>query len=584
VVFVPADSDPVDACRARAAAADRNQPLHIGADAELSVALQGAFVLPQADLVRVRGVTTADGVYLRLLAETLRARGARLVVNPDPLAAAPGVVAELLLAGAVLESEGPLPESWKHAAGTLRGQPDLVDQAAPSVLVLHEPGTTPIEELDSLRATLDGLQIPFAFVQGSSPAALRERLQGNLALVVPQTTTPWAAEVIRDFSDRTRVVRAADLSSSGLGEGESSLLDFRVDVSGEGLRRVARFRAPGRGLLVHHLISDARFGGGFLEVRGFERGKAVVGCRAELIEPFRGKTRPIGCEPSDGRFEVSVPGFKHWGVVTVQLLPGPPARETTEVVRVTSAATAGTTEGLHRWPELTLLVPEWPAGSVTLAFPEEIKSEDGPLDYAVSPLVPEYTAIEGGVRFEAVNENARVTGVILSEPDGLRATLVVTNLTDSVLREVEALICLKVDPPLPFPHSGHARTFVPQGDEMISLEEVPGEYGSPAYIDLPRFTHPLTALESVDGEWVVGNAWEGSSIVGGNAGTGVCVHSKPRFGNLAPGQAVERKGRIWVGRGSADDLLAAYLADPLEAEPHTIAASAWTRPCGKRRE
>ncbi len=576
LVFVPATTSAADACGARVFASDRNEAFHIGVDATLAEALAGSPLLDQADAVRVRDVSPQARDGLRVLAESLRVRDARLVVAPEPFADAPGVLAELLVGGAMLELDVAPTKEVEAALRVLRDRPELVDRPGVKTGVLWAPGSVPPSEVLAAVEALDGLRVPFRFVLGGDRDRLTAAVEVLTSVVVPSPPDGSSASVLAEFELGGSLYTPAEVADGGLDRLLTSELDTRVAIEVDGLRRTARFLAPGDGLLIHHLLADARFAGGRLEVAQFDAG-AAIGCRAQLIEPFAGTSRSIGCAPSDHRFAVTVPAFDHWGIVTVQLVGAHASRFDTEVVRI-----VGGVEGERdRWTELTLEAPQWPAGVIHLGFPEEIRSDEGPVDHGLSPLVPTWTPIEGGYRYEAVNERVRVSGSLLSEPDGLRTSMSVTNTGSFALKRVSALICLEVDPPLPFPTSGHGRTFVPVGDGMVPLDATILDSGDPLYIERERFSHPLTVVESVDRRWVMGNAFEGSSVVGGNAAEGVCAHSRPAFGDLEPGQTVERTGRLWIGRGTADDVLARYLEDPLEPEPRRVEPVPWRRPCAE---
>lgn len=576
LVFVPSATAAAEACGARVAASGRNEALHVGVDATLAEALAESELLDLARAVRVRGVGPDDRPRLRLLADSLRARGARLVVAPEPFAEAPEVLAELLLGGAVLELDVAPTKEVEAALRVLRDRPELVDRVASELGVLWSAGHITPDDFDATASALDRLGAPFRVVLGGDRHRLRGAVEKLTTVVVPAPADDSSDAVLREFGGRGNVWSPADLTAGALDRLLDDVLDARVTLEGGAAVRVARFTAPGEGLLIHHLLADGRFEGGRLELAQFESG-AAIGCRAELIEPFAGRTHSIGCAPVGERFEVAVPAFAHWGIVTVRLVGAHPVRADSKVVRIVG----GTSPGRERWAELTLEAPQWPAGAIHLGFPEEIRSVQGPVDFGVSPLIPTWTEIDGGFRYEASNERVTVSGALLSEADGLRTSMTITNSGTAPLERVEALICLDVEPPLPFPSSGHGRTFVPVGEELVRLDTTIVDSGDPLYIERDLFSHPLTVLESVDRRWVLGNAFEGSEVVGGNAATGVCVHSRPRFGDLAPGDSVERKGRLWVGRGTADDVLASYLADPLEEAPRRVDPVPWRRPCSE---
>ncbi len=582
VVFVPAAEaagDPEALCAARVAASHRDAPFHLGVDATLDSipwpvlradAPEAKWRPGHATLLRLRGVTAADAPALRLIAELLRSDGGRLVIDAGLFAGAPDALAELIVAGVVLELGAEPDEDLERALRLLRRDAGLVGEPRPAVALVVDPERTPLPDLVAARARLDSLRVPPDVVVPSWPNVLRERLDRAPLVAFGGGLSPTGRAVVDELAAARTVLDVAALEP-----GSAAAAAFGIDLDVAGVRAVRRFEDPGTGRLVHHLFAPGAAEAGTLRADAFRDGD-FAGCRAALLEPFAGTSRTLACVAGEGGFEVRTGAFRSWGVVTIEGVPPHPRRVAgREVVGVV----AGTSADSDRWTELTLEAPEWPAGSIALGFPEWLRSEAGPLDQFGGPLVPAYEPIEGGVGFVASNELVRVTGTLLGRPDGLDATLAVTNVGAETLPGVEALICLETDPARPFPESGHARTFVARGDGMVPLRE-PVDSGDPLYVETDRVTHPLTVLTSADERWVLANAFAGSTGSGGNAlGPGVCVHSRPRFGDVAPGATVERRGRLWIGRGTADEVLADYLEVPLEPTPRAVEPSRWRRPC-----
>jgi hypothetical protein len=67
--------------------------------------------------------------------------------------------------------------------------------------------------------------------------------------------------------------------------------------------------------------------------------------------------------------------------------------------------------------------------------------------------------------------------------------------------------------------------------------------------DNKRFSSPLAAVGSADGQqWII-TAWERCHNAWGNAPC-PCLHSDPKFPDLAPGEHAQIKGWLWFYEGA----------------------------------
>ena len=84
----------------------------------------------------------------------------------------------------------------------------------------------------------------------------------------------------------------------------------------------------------------------------------------------------------------------------------------------------------------------------------------------------------------------------------------------------------------------------PQGYERQIERNCEGMWGrSHARIDAPA----ILGMISVDGSKAYVLGYQGSASGLANAGGNHCLHSRPEFGDLAPGQSVTRKGHLLFG-------------------------------------
>jgi hypothetical protein len=77
----------------------------------------------------------------------------------------------------------------------------------------------------------------------------------------------------------------------------------------------------------------------------------------------------------------------------------------------------------------------------------------------------------------------------------------------------------------------------------------------------------LSAKTSFDGKWALGLAVDRAQSLSFNFQEAVsCIHSNPSWGLLAPGEEATAHGRVYLIRGSLDDLYERYLQDFEQAE------------------
>jgi hypothetical protein len=530
------------------------------------------------DLVFLEGAHQLRPEELRTGTRVIRSLGNRPVVAASVFDGRTEEAISFLVDGGVLS--GVLAEETRRAVAFLRSRADLVDRPAATVGLLVEPGTTPLDSAARAVSHLEGLFIPFDVVPAgpASPhagASLQERAERfGTVVTLDGGYSPAVREAIQALPKSVVVVRVEELSSDGAFRAGSASVPAAT-WSGTGSPvRIEPFIAPDRNSQGLHLIARRRVDGGSVLVPVWREGD-FDSCRATWHEPLAARSSALPCRMRADRkgLEFALPPFDRWAVLEVGLgSPAPALVDPGDRVTVEPGNPS-------QWSELVLAPPAWPDGSVaTLAFPEFFDATGAP-DGVWDGLRPSYSRLsETVLGLVARTDRVEVTGALEELVDGVRMKMQIRNLSGEPLRDVSALICLSTWPSGQFPSSGHRRTFYPGRDGLISLDRLPIDDGDPLYVESRRFSHPLTVLESVERDLVLGHAFEASSIVGGNGGTGVCVHSRPEFGDIAPGEAVQRRGRLWLRTGVAGDILADYLAEPLEEQPRAWEASSSVRP------
>ncbi len=571
-------------CNMRVFAADEGVLSNLAVALPSTAPLLAARLFDVADLIVLRDAGPLEPVALEALSALLRSRGARIALAPS-LLAAPGAFEAALVSGATLWLDGSgLSPEQAAAARWLRAHPERLHlgTARTAVALLRAQGAPLSEEqwrdalraVGELRASSVELRLldlrPSAF---AVPRELNDRLArfDQLVLTSPSSWTPnelallakTGSEVTNAAFEPLSPARAA--APPRPGGARRAWLPKGVSVRGAEPGSWRRFVDPSSNSVLYH-----RVGGGeaSLELPPF-RSASPGACSVALEHPALGTTEPLVCTAGpEGLATVTVPADPGWQVVRHGVESGAIQHGSTPIqIRPPAGATG--------FSEVQLLVPGWPEGeTLSLSFPEML---GGGVAGLWDQLEPTYKLDSGDERMsvEASNEQVRVRGALVGRPGSVEVELSLTNLGPSPLPDVFALLCLSTAPSAPFAESGHERTWFVDDLGLRSLDELSPDSGSPLYVEASRFALPITLHTALDGGTTLGHAFEASDVVGGNAGSnGVCIHSRPQFGTLAPGQTVTRRGRLWVGGSTPEEILASYRAAPLEPQERALGSSA----------
>ena len=273
---------------------------------------------------------------------------------------------------------------------------------------------------------------------------------------------------------------------------------------------------------------------------------------------------PEGVELSYGwlgdsaELEVQLPAMPVWSVLSVR----PRLAEVDEhhpPITIDAPALDLTSDD-RETRQVSFSVPAWYSGSrkLTLRAPEDVISGSGIAGLGEN-LRAVWTRAEDGSKasFSARNEHISLLVELVVKDDFIDVSTRIQNIGAEPIERVEAMFCLDPGDIHLFPDSGLDRNYLMRDGETLSLGSERHGSGTPNFSEGKAFDVPMTVLESVDDRWALGHAFEQSEILGANgSGGGVCIHTRPRFGDLAVGVGATRRGRLYLARGSAEELFA----------------------------
>lgn len=351
--------------------------------------------------------------------------------------------------------------------------------------------------------------------------------------------------------------------------------------------------SPETGSVTQHLVDlGALRGEGPLRLDGDLRLEMPIhaaqhfrACAATLHLPDRGESHVGRCETEAGSPSTwaTFPGrteLPAWSIVEVRLSDEDRSQEYgVQPIRIQGATGAWTA------PTVAFEVPFLDAEQVlSVSLPEFLRVDDPPADFDGNIEAWQTTAVVAADRqsgsFRAESEGWGFRADVRTGSNRVDLTLWVENRSDRPLKGVEALLCASSRGASPFPESGHGRTWVETSSGRQSLDELPVDGGDPLYLYRDDLAAPAIMMESVDQSWVFAHAFDRSAAAGGNGSSnGVCLHSRPVFGDLAPGASAMLSGMLFLGR--AGDLQVPEGWSPSHPGP-AMAADTPRMPCASR--
>jgi hypothetical protein len=222
-------------------------------------------------------------------------------------------------------------------------------------------------------------------------------------------------------------------------------------------------------------------------------------------------------------------------------------------------------------------VPYFPQGRFSTNLPEQAGAAGVPLGWAAEnegihwQKKPDGTC--GYVCVFTGKAEMRVT--LAPKLDCVDFTIAIRNLTDEPFRGVHTNTCFNVHASPYFENPERTRSFVwtdAGATPMLQMPIAPrsgepmhGGWGV-ATADQPApkggslVRHPMIAIASRDGQWIIAQAYAEGTSVATNAHYS-CLHSRPRWPDVPPGEERAVTGKYYFIQGGPDDLFRRWKAD-----------------------
>jgi len=280
--------------------------------------------------------------------------------------------------------------------------------------------------------------------------------------------------------------------------------------------------------------------------------------------------------PESSELEVQLPALETWSVLSVRPRLVQIAEHEQPITIEEPAFDPGSEDRESR--QVSFNVPAWDGGrrKLTLRAPEDVISGSAIAGLGENLRAEWRRAGDGSqATLTARNEYISVQVEVEVVGDVIDVSTRIQNLGAKPLQRVEAMYCLDPGDLHLFPDSGLDRNYLVRDGVATSLGSERHGSGTPNFSEGTAFDLPMTVLESVDDRWSLGHAFEQTEILGANgSGGGVCIHTRPRFGDLAVGGGATRRGRIYLARGRAEQIFARLRSE----QPFPMAAPSASEP------
>ncbi len=225
----------------------------------------------------------------------------------------------------------------------------------------------------------------------------------------------------------------------------------------------------------------------------------------------------------------------------------------------------------------TIEVPYFPVGSFGLNFPEQIGAAGMPLGWSAKHEGIRWRDnADGSCEYTCVfTGQAELRARLVPHADCVDFVLALRNLTDKPMKGVHSNTCFNPHGSPYFRNVERTRSFVwtdagptcmlrmpiaPKSGEPLHGGWAVAKAGEPAPEGGSKVRLPLVFLRSRDGRWVIAQAYAEGTTIGTNAHYS-CLHSRPRWPDVPPGEERSVTGKVYFLRGGPDELLARWKAD-----------------------
>jgi len=222
-------------------------------------------------------------------------------------------------------------------------------------------------------------------------------------------------------------------------------------------------------------------------------------------------------------------------------------------------------------------VPYLPDGGFSLFVPEGAGARDVPLAWSAKHEGRKWEKkADGSCAYQCTFPGkARMQVTLVPHLDSVDFTIAIENLTDKPFVGVGTNTCFNVQQSAYFEDPERDRSFVWTDDGHTCLVEMPispssGEplhggwqvavAGQAAPKGGPLVRYPFIGIRSRDGQWVIAQAYGEGTSVATNAHYS-CLHTRPRWPDIPPGQQRSMTGKLYFIRGGPEDLLKRWQTD-----------------------
>ena len=223
-------------------------------------------------------------------------------------------------------------------------------------------------------------------------------------------------------------------------------------------------------------------------------------------------------------------------------------------------------------------MPYLPDGHFSLFVPEGAGAAGLPLAWAAKHKGVRWTRKpDGSCQYLCTFTNGKATMRVTLVPhaDCVDFTIAIRNLTDRLFTGVHSNTCLNVHASAYFDDPERVRSYVWTDDGATCLLQMPigpksgeplhGGWGvAPAGKPAPKggsaVRHAFIFTRSRDRQWVLAQAYAEGTSVATNAHYS-CLHSRPRWPDIPPGEERAVTGKLYFIKGGPDDLLERWKAD-----------------------
>jgi hypothetical protein len=172
-------------------------------------------------------------------------------------------------------------------------------------------------------------------------------------------------------------------------------------------------------------------------------------------------------------------------------------------------------------------------------------------------------------------ESLAIRGEVSPIEDGVATRLAITNLSDVVFPEMQAIVSVQVAAAPSFADSELERYFYVSGGKVVYFKRPYDDAGTgqtrlfsttghrvgpkELFPHNPEPDFTFIGLQSRDGKWVVGHGWKTGQEIFGNCHPALsAISASPVMPSIAPGETAEVSGVLYIMQGTPEDCVARF--------------------------